>query len=1075
MGNIDVVRGKGRNMNRQNLGVKNNNVLLIMGVFGLCTLGPAVLPVTHPGSGGTGFSAEPPPAARVTAPGPLSPEASATRLMLPKGFRIELVASEPVVSEPTCLAFDEQGRMFVCELHGFNLEGELDVAELNKAGKVDKSVRRIRWERQGGAIAQEARKGQYGTVKLLHDSDGDGRMDRADVWADRLPPCYGVLPARGGLVVVCAPDILFLADRDNDGKAEVRETLFTGFRREFIERGINNPRWGVDNWIYVGSGGDGGTIRGPKLARPVELGRGDFRIRPDGSAIEPVTGTVRTFGLALNDMGDRFTTAGGTPVSTSLPLPLQSLQRNPFVASPSPSYVISNYNRVFGVSPPHPWRVRRGQDPNWVKFYGNRETSGGYFTSGCGTEIYRAGLFPRKYHGNLFCCEPSNNVIHRSLLTRDGAGYHARRAKTETKSEFLASADPWFRPVNLRVGPGGELYIVDMYREIVEDYSAIPRFLQQQYGLAGGRELGRIWRMLPTLAITPQAAPLAGMTSAALVELFEHPVAWRRQTAQRLLVERGGQDAVAGLTVMLVTGDNAAARLHALYSLQGLGALETQHLVVALEDIDYGVRTHALRLSESQIDTDTQLLETATQLVADKDPRVRLQLAMTLGGTDKKLATAALLRLARERGHERWMPAAILSSARTRPGVLLSDLLKDGQLKAPAGALILPLSKTVSGGGDGRQLASVLHAAAGSRPALQQDCLKGLVAGFTGGKKLARGSRESWSTLAPLVKSDSGEIRRLSIQLATRLGFSDRPEIRQAFVTAAATAIDKKQPLPLRVEALQLMRDAPFSQLQGVATNVLRPETAPALQRAAIGALEKSTDKRSADVMLKGWSEFTPALRSAALEALFAREERLITLITAVKQGVVDISEINVALRERLLESRVKAVASQARRLLASRQPPEELQKRMAGYQSALTRKRDLARGRVMFAKHCLACHKLKQEGHAVGPPLESVLRKPDEAILLELLNPSESIEPQYRSYTVVTESGRVVTGILASESATSLTLRREKGMTDTVLRREVETIKASNVSLMPSNLYQQINPADMADLLGYLRQALKK
>ena len=246
------------------------------------------------------------------APLPLSPEESAAKIRLPDGFRIELVASEPVVEEPTCIAFDEFGRTFFCELHGFNVEGELDVAELNKTGKIDKSVRRIRWEREGGRIAEEAKELQYGTVKLLTDCDGDGRMDQARVWADRLPPCYGMLPVGGGLIVVCAPEIFFLVDRDGDGKAEVREVLFTGFRREFIERGINNPRWCVDNWIYVGSGGDGGTITGPKLKEPVELGRTDFRIKPNGSAIEPVTGVVRTFGLALNDIGDRFTAAGGT-------------------------------------------------------------------------------------------------------------------------------------------------------------------------------------------------------------------------------------------------------------------------------------------------------------------------------------------------------------------------------------------------------------------------------------------------------------------------------------------------------------------------------------------------------------------------------------------------------------------------------------------------------------------------------------------------------------------------------------------------------------------------------------------
>ena len=288
------------------------------------------------------------------APQPLSPEESAKRIRLPEGFRIELVASEPLVEEPSCIAWDEHGRVFVCELHGYNIEGHIDTEELNKTGELDKTVRRVRWEFKGGPIAEAAAKRQTGTLKLLTDINGDGLMDKATVWADDLPPCYGIVPANGGIIVTCAPHIMFFADHDGDGKPEVRETLFTGFGINTIERGINNPIWGLDGWIYIGSGSGGGTITGPRLKKPFDVGNSDFRIRPDGSAIERVNGSVSTFGLTMNDVGDRFPSSGGTPARYALPLPHRYLARNPYVPSPSGTHTASDYNRGFRISDPHP-------------------------------------------------------------------------------------------------------------------------------------------------------------------------------------------------------------------------------------------------------------------------------------------------------------------------------------------------------------------------------------------------------------------------------------------------------------------------------------------------------------------------------------------------------------------------------------------------------------------------------------------------------------------------------------------------------------------------------------------------
>jgi glucose/arabinose dehydrogenase len=160
------------------------------------------------------------------APRPLTPEQTAASYRLPAGFRLEVVASEPLIASPSAVCWDEGGRMFVSELHGYNLAGQLDIEEVNRSGQLDTEVRRVQADKK---FYEAAKTGTYGVVKLLRDTDGDGRMDAADVWATNLPPAYGIMPARGGVIVACAPDIVFLADRDGDGRAEVRQTLFTGF------------------------------------------------------------------------------------------------------------------------------------------------------------------------------------------------------------------------------------------------------------------------------------------------------------------------------------------------------------------------------------------------------------------------------------------------------------------------------------------------------------------------------------------------------------------------------------------------------------------------------------------------------------------------------------------------------------------------------------------------------------------------------------------------------------------------------------------------------------------------------
>lgn len=1002
------------------------------------------------------------------APKPLSPEESSRRMQLPPGLRVTLVAAEPLIADPTGAAWDERGRLFVCELHGYNLEGHLDIQELNKTGKLDTEIRR---KFAGPELVAEARKRTFGTIKLLKDTDGDGRLDEAVVFADKLPPCYGIIAANGGIIAVCASDILFLVDTDDDGRADVKRTLFAGFRMHVIERAINNPRWGADNWIYVAAAADGGAVTGPGIDRTIPLGNTEFRFKADGSAFEPVIGGNGTFGLALNDWGDRFLVV----FQYATPLAYRYLKRNPHAPSPPAKASASNDERVFAASEPHPWRRQRAEDPRWVRFYGERETGQDHFTGPAGQMIYRASLLGDEYRGNYFICEPSRNLVHQSIVKRDGAGFRMRRAESEQQSEFLRSTDQWFRPINLHTGPDGAMYVVDMYREIIEDYSAIPRHLQQQYGLIEGDDRGRIWRIAPADS-KHETVNLAERGSTPLVAALNHDNAWHRLTAQRLLVERADRSVAALVRAGVKEFDTPQGRMHALYTLEGLGLLQPAQVAAGLGDAHYGVRFHALQLAERFLADDKDVLAKMVAMTGDGDARVRLQLAMSLGEAASPAALDALAALARRCGHDRWMDAAIVSSVADNGEQLLARLLDEDDVAEGALAVARPLCASIGARGDDAQIGHALATLAGAKGKRGGDAIErglaGLLDGVRRGKITGLESQVGREAIAALLAHSSDNVRRGAFDLLAALKLRDAPLLVEAYRRAAAEAVDADQPLPSRLASVELLETAPFKQIEPVFARLSHPRQPIELQLAAMDMLAASEDKAVAATVLRSWSGYSPAVQAKALDLLLARRERLSALVTAVEQREIKANTLTAFQKTRLLEHSDASIRTRAAEVLASESNAREIEALYARFQPALKRGGDAERGRPLFVKHCQACHRVGDDGFAVGPDLATTRTRPDETILADILQPSSKITSGYQSYVIETSDGDNLAGALASESATSVTLKAAKGETHTVLRSRIESMRQSSLSMMPSNMGELLSPRDAADIIAYLRQA---
>ena len=697
------------------------------------------------------------------APKPRTPEESAAAFKLPDGFRMEVVASEPLIASPSGVCWDERGRMFVSELHGYNLEGQLDIEELNKAGKLDTQVRRVQADEK---FKKAAEGGTYGVVKMLRDTNGDGRMDAADVWSTNLPPAYGLVPARGGVIVACAPHILFLADRDGDGRAEVQEKLFTGFRTGALERGINSPQWGFDGWIYFGRGWGGGTISGPGLAAPVTLSGSDFRIRADGSAIEPVTGSTHTFGFALTESGDRFTVTTTTPGIFIAPLPWRYLMRNPDAAT-SGLDASTGDRRAYPLAPAHPWRQRRAEDAAYFKYYRDRygasdSDASGWFTSVCSPLIYQDNALPG-LRGQYFVCEPSGNLIHRALIEPSGSALQLRRAPGEEKSEFAATTDQWSHPMNLTHGPDGSIWITDYYRDIIEDYSAIPRHLQQQYGVYTGHDRGRIYRLTHREAAHPYTDDMNGLDATALAREVASPRLWRRQTAQRLLVERGETNAAPMLRGQLVARDDEPAVVIAsLRTLDQLGVLTPADVQPFIRHADVAVRIHALQLGDRWFAKEQGriLLNAVLSAAAtENNPRVLIQFALSLGESDDPRAFAMLARYVRERMTVRWLGAAVLSSLHGRGLEMLTELLREPEGTAP---FAHDLAQSIAARRDESDLVRTLSLTVAAPAVMQAGVIRGLAQGRKNAPRKPPGDKSARATLATLAASTNAEVRQVT-------------------------------------------------------------------------------------------------------------------------------------------------------------------------------------------------------------------------------------------------------------------------------------------------------------------------
>ena len=964
-------------------------------------------------------------------PKPKSPKASLACMTTVPGFKIELVASEPLVKSPVAFEWGADGKLWVVEMGDYPLG-------LDGKGKPG------------------------GVIRYLEDTNGDGIYDKSTVFLEGVNFPNGIYPWRKGVIISAAPEVFYAEDTDGDGKADVRKTLFNGFNEGNQQHRANGFDYGLDGWLYGANGDSGGSISGVaalqkavgELPEEIDINGRDFRLNPDTGEFETQAGETQ-FGRHRDDWGNWFGNNNATMLWHYF-LPIEYLSRNPHLSVSHTYQLLAQYTNGTRVYPTSK-TLQRFNDPKGA----NRLTSGNSATP------YRDELFGPGFPRTVFISEPVHNLVHREELEPDGVTFKSHRAKTELHREFLSSRDNWFRPTQLKTGPDGALYVADMYRLVIEHPEWIPSEIQKQYNLRAGADKGRIYRVYPAKAKLRPIPNMEKMTDMELCEELESPNGWHRDTAQRLLTERGNTNIVKLLETQFIRSQQSEfwngitrragkaptrGRVHTLYTLRALHALSPAILTAALKDTYAAVREHAAHLCESALqdgEPPDKDLETALlNLAEDPSIRVRYQVAFVLGYSTNAHAGEALAKIALRNPTSEPIQIAVMSSATNHVGEILATVLSTSQ---PQGNVVERIVGLATAMNDSKAFEAALVKIAQPVNGHIETWQISALAGFLDALNRRNTSLKKFhDTASP------------SLQAVTE-------RLEPLFAQARTLATTQNSDQPARLAALRLLSRGLTSQDEDIklVASFLGGTNAADLQKTALGTLKHSPSPLAAGAMLDGWKSYLPETRVEVMNAILSRLGWTKQLLDRLENGSIPPGQIAPAFQQKLLTHVQPTVISRAKKIFASANPNRKIL--IEDYQVIASLKGDVTRGANLFKQNCTTCHFFKGQGKAVGPDLGALGNKSVQTLLIAILDPNQAIESRYISYTAATKNERELTGVIATETPTSITIKSAGGSEEIVLRNDLTSLTSSGLSLMPEGLEKALDHQGMADLIAYL------
>jgi putative membrane-bound dehydrogenase-like protein len=962
---------------------------------------------------------------------------------LAPGFQIEMIASEPLISDPVAMEIDENGLMYVVEMHGYPLD---------KSGT--------------------------GKVRLLRDTNGDGKMDKTTIFAEGLVLPTGIMRWKQGVLVTDPPNVLYLEDTNADGKADVRDTLLTGFAMSNPQHNFNNPILGIDNWIYVGHepavttktfqkefGDRGGEIFFPGKSnspRLPENGLGrSVRFQPDKLGLE-VLSSYTQFGHTFDTWG-RYLLVSNANHGYHEVIASRYLNRNP-------DLLLSNVTQTMSDHPAEVFPITKNPQHQLL-------TDVGVFTSACGIISYQGGLFPSPYDQVTFVAEPVSNILHADIIKDKGASFTTSRASSNR--EFLASTDSWFRPVNTYVGPDGALYVVDYYRQIIEHPEWMADEVVKSGALYNGRDQGRIYRITPKgtkPATWTKGLKLGSASNEELVQKLADPNIWWRRNAQRLLLDRKATTAVSALENMTVNRGSAKGRLHALWTLEGLGQLKGNVISHALKDQEPGIRENAIRLAEQHLTDAPELVSTLLSMQSDRDAKVRFQLLLTLGSIDTPESAKVRETILFHDIHDSWVQTAALTATGSHQA-LLDAVLKNYRGGIPAYAsLVEKLSNLTGKGGNETLIRFLINKAlevpqgADADAGWQGAALKGLAESMNKRKLPVNMESEKTALLHASFDSPSASIRKASMQLLKITGLPQGIAVQSALQRSLAAATNEQAHPDRRTESIGFLSFGNPADYESTLKKLIAPHEPKAVQLAALKTLSAIPDETVSEFLLKQWPTLTPDLRDAGINTFMANEKRIKLLLDGLESGKIDQASIGWPRSVGLMAQQNAALKARSRELLTKNDVKR--QSIIKEYSKAMTLTGKADAGKIVYERNCSACHQVGGKGGiAFGPDLGTIRNRRPESIMGDILDPNLSIADGYDLWIIELKSGESLQGIISSETPVALTLNNQGGQKTIVDRKDIKSLKTLSMSAMPGGLEKEISQQQMADLLAFIKQ----